>query len=56
MALRAQPVVGMDRSRKARMINAILADFRHCPVAGLRILDIGVGNGDISRFFPATTK
>lgn len=42
------PVVHLDRRQKARMIEAILADYLRRPVNGYRTLDIGCGNGDIS--------
>jgi len=42
------PVVHLDRRQKARMIEAILADYLRGPVSGYRTLDIGCGNGDIS--------
>ncbi len=47
------PVAFIARESKARMICAIVEDFLHRPVEGMRILDIGSGNGDISRFFAA---
>ena len=43
------PVVHLDRSRKARQIEAVVRDFRGgAPIAGLVTLDIGCGNGGIS--------
>ena len=48
---RELPVVFRDRSQKARMIDAILRDFLGRAVAGLRTLDVGCGNGDISAAF-----
>ncbi len=45
------PVVNLDRSRKARMIEAFLADGLGSDVSGKRILDIGCGNGMISTYF-----
>lgn len=45
------PVVHLDRSGKARMIEAVLTDFRGAPVEDLRTLDIGCGNGGISAYF-----
>lgn len=51
MRLRARPVVGLDRGRKARMINAFLEDAFGHPPEGLRILDLGCGNGDICAHF-----
>ena len=47
------PVYKLDRSRKARMIDAILRAHLGRPVAGMRMLDIGCGNGDIAMFFAA---
>ena len=47
----ARPVVHLDRRRKAQMIEAIVADHLRGEVSGLRILDIGCGNGDISEHF-----
>ena len=51
MRLRARPVVNLHRGRKARMIDAFLRDALGKEVRGLRILDIGCGNGDISAYF-----
>jgi len=48
---RKGPVVYLDRLPKARMIEAILADYLGHPVKGYKILDIGCGNGDISEYF-----
>lgn len=45
------PVVKLDRQRKGLMIQAILADFMQRPIQGLRTLDIGCGNGEISELF-----
>ncbi len=45
------PVVHLDRTRKAKMIEAFLIDGLGHEVAGLRILDIGCGNGQISKYF-----
>lgn len=51
MRLRAKPVVTLNRQRKAKMIAAFLCDsMGHYP-AGMKILDIGFGNGDISAHF-----
>ncbi len=45
------PVVRLDRREKARMIEAIVEAHRGAPVRGLRVLDVGCGNGDIGRHF-----
>lgn len=45
------PVYKLDRRRKARMIDAILQAYLGRAVAGLSILDVGCGNGDIAAFF-----
>lgn len=45
------PVVHLSRIEKARMIEAVLSDYIASEVAGLSILDIGCGNGDISNYF-----
>lgn len=45
------PVVNLDRSKKAMMIEAVLEDFRGAPIERLTTLDIGCGNGGISRHF-----
>lgn len=50
------PVVLLDRSKKARMIDAILEDFGGAPVEGLRTLDLGCGNGGISDHFAAANE
>lgn len=44
-------VIKLDRRRKARMIEAFLADQLGGEVRGKRILDIGCGNGCISSYF-----
>jgi 2-polyprenyl-3-methyl-5-hydroxy-6-metoxy-1,4-benzoquinol methylase len=49
-------VVRLDRAEKARMIEEIVAAHRGAPVTGLRILDIGCGNGDIARHFAAVNR
>ena len=41
-------VVNLDRSQKARQIEAVVADFIGKSVEGLVTLDIGCGNGGIS--------
>lgn len=41
-------VVHLDRSNKARQIEAVVADFIGRPVVGMATLDIGCGNGGIS--------
>lgn len=51
MKLRAKPVVGLDRRRKAKMIAAFLEDALGSPPERLRILDLGSGNGDICAHF-----
>ena len=50
------PVVHLDRLQKAQMIQAILVDHLGTDVAGLDVLDIGSGNGDISEFFARTNR
>ena len=45
------PVVNLDRTQKAQMIEAFLIDGLGHEVAGLRVLDIGCGNGQISKYF-----
>lgn len=47
------PVVRLDRSRQARMIDAIIEDHRGSPVTKMDILDIGCGNGRIATHFVA---
>lgn len=42
------PVVHLDRSKKARQIEAVARDFLGRPVEGMVTLDIGCGNGGIS--------
>ncbi|MEX2148949.1 MAG: class I SAM-dependent methyltransferase [Steroidobacteraceae bacterium] len=49
-------VINVDRSSKARMIQAILSDHLQGPVAGYRTLDIGCGNGGISESFASTNE
>lgn len=52
MCLRGRgPVARLDRSEKARMIDTVIAEHLAKPVRGLRILDIGCGNGDIAMHF-----
>lgn len=51
MRLRARPVVALDRTRKAQMIEAFLHEVLGSLPQGLSILDIGCGNGDISAYF-----
>lgn len=53
MRLLARPAVGLNRGRKARMIEAFLSDALGAPPQELRILDIGCGNGDIMAHFAA---
>lgn len=48
---RSLAVVHLDRSSKARMIDAIISDYLGRPIAGYRTLDVGCGNGDISERF-----
>jgi SAM-dependent methyltransferase len=45
------PVYKLPRKTKALMIEAVLTANLGSPPAGLRILDIGCGNGDISQHF-----
>lgn len=49
-------VINVDRSSKARMIQAILSDHLQGPIAGYRTLDIGCGNGGISESFAAANE
>lgn len=54
--MRIRPKVSVltaDRRDKARRIEAALAEHFGRTPAGLRILDIGCGNGDISQYFGA---
>lgn len=51
MRLKARPVVALDRTLKARMIDALVADATGAPVEARRVLDIGCGNGDIAAHF-----
>ena len=51
MRLRARPVANLDRGRKARMIESFLHDAFGQRPAGLHVLDIGSGNGDICAHF-----
>ncbi len=53
MRLRARPVVNLNRIRKAKMIEAFLHDAFDQTPSGLRVLDIGSGNGDICAYFSA---
>lgn len=45
------PVHHLNRSRKAKMIEAFLEDELGGDIDGYRMLDIGCGNGQISNFF-----
>lgn len=45
------PVVHLDRSLKAQMIEAFLKDVLSGEIASLAILDVGCGNGQISSHF-----
>lgn len=45
------PVVHLNRLKKAQMIEAIVTHHLRRPVSGLRVLDIGCGNGEISHYF-----
>ena len=45
------PVHHLNRSSKARMIEAFFIKALGVPVAGMRILDIGCGNGQIGNHF-----
>lgn len=45
------PVYKLERSQKALMIESVLADYLSKKPSGMRILDIGCGNGDISTYF-----
>ena len=44
-------VVQENREEKAKKIEAVLQDATGGDVAGLRILDIGIGNGEIAEYF-----
>jgi SAM-dependent methyltransferase len=44
-------VVHLNREIKAKMIEAIISDYRHAPIRGLTVLDIGCGNGGVSAYF-----
>ena len=44
-------MVHLDRSDKARMLESVIEAHRGIPVRGLRVLDIGCGNGDIAVHF-----
>ena len=44
-------MVHLDRLKKAQMIEAIITSHLGRPVSGLRVLDIGCGNGEISQHF-----
>jgi SAM-dependent methyltransferase len=50
------PVEFQDRTPKARMIEAILAAQLGRLVRGADVLDVGCGNGDISRYFAAHNR
>lgn len=45
------PVVQLDRNAKAKQVEAIIAHALGRPISGLRVLDVGSGNGDISEYF-----
>jgi len=51
MARGRGPVVHLDRSSKAKQIEAIVRHGMGAPVEDLDLLDIGCGNGEISRHF-----
>jgi len=51
MRLPPRPVVNLDRIHKAKMIEAFLHDALKQAPNGLRVLDIGSGNGDICAYF-----
>ena len=44
-------VVHLNRTEKAKMIESIISDYIGGNIDGLRVLDIGCGNGDISNYF-----
>jgi ubiquinone/menaquinone biosynthesis C-methylase UbiE len=56
MRLRARPVVYLDRTRKALMIEAFLRAALGRAPAGLRLLDVGCGNGDIAAHFSTANE
>lgn len=45
------PVELLDRTPKARLIDAVLSQTLEREICGFDLLDIGCGNGDICRFF-----
>lgn len=45
------PVQHLDRNLKARMIEAFLIESLSLEIKGLKILDVGCGNGQISKYF-----
>ena len=45
------PVRYLDRSKKARRIDALLKNIGHINASGLTILDVGCGNGQIASYF-----
>lgn len=45
------PVALLNREAKGRMIRAIVEEYLGRPVRGMRVLDIGCGNGGISGHF-----
>lgn len=45
------PVVQLDRNAKAKQVEAIITDAVGRPITGMRVLDVGSGNGDIAEFF-----
>lgn len=45
------PVVHLDRLKKAQMIEAIVTTHLGRGIKGMHVLDIGCGNGEISRYF-----
>ena len=56
MRLRAKPVVNLNRGRKARMIEAFVAEALGREPRDLRVLDLGCGNGDICAQFARSNQ
>lgn len=56
LGTKGKPVYTLDRRDKARMIEGALTTHYGRVPSGLRILDIGCGNGDISQHFGRTNE